>query len=138
MQNTCLEKYDVKNPSQNTTIHEKQTKAGYTAKMYITPSGNTVQIRGYEHFALDELYKMYNEDEIITKTKDIPRISYVDDKVRYYFPDIYIPKDNLIIEVKSDYTYKSQIQKNLLKEAAAKEMGYRFEFWIYNKKGIKA
>ena len=37
----------------------------------------------------------------------------------------------------SDWTYKKQINSVLLKQNAAKELGYKYEFWIYDKKGNK-
>ena len=73
---------------------------------------------------LNELFKYYKETDIITKTKNIPKIKYFDNTDRYYFPDIYIPGDNLIIEVKSEYTYNSQISRNLLKKAATEKCCY--------------
>jgi TRAP-type mannitol/chloroaromatic compound transport system permease small subunit len=43
------------------------------------------------------------EDYIITDRKDIPKIGYkIVEKQKYYFPDIYIPSENKIIEVKSN------------------------------------
>jgi len=35
----------------------------------------------------------------------------IDDKEHSYYPDIFIPSDNLIIEVKSDYTYEKDKEK---------------------------
>jgi hypothetical protein len=58
-------------------------------------------------------------------------------KQKVYFPDIYIPKQNLIIEVKSTYTYSKEYDKNIAKANATKNTGYNFEFWIYDGKGNK-
>lgn len=55
-------------------------------------------------------------------------------KVYKYYPDIYIKSKNLIIEVKSVWTYKKNIVKNTIKALRTKESGFNFEFWIYNKK----
>jgi hypothetical protein len=42
----------------------------------------------------------YKEDEIVTNTNDIPRFKYkIDDKIHYYFPDIFLPSKSKIIEV---------------------------------------
>jgi hypothetical protein len=38
----------------------------------------------------------------------------------YYHPDFYLPKYNLIVEVKSSYTYESDLDKNLAKIVSAK------------------
>ena len=36
---------------------------------------------------------------------------YIDDKKHLYYPDIYIPEYNKIIEVKSTYTYNKDVEK---------------------------
>jgi len=56
---------------------------------------------------------------------------------KYYFPDLYIPHKNLIIEVKSTWTYQKEEEKNQIKAAAARENGYEFEFWIFDSKGVR-
>lgn len=64
---------------------------------------------------------------------EIPRIKYtgIDGKNHRYYPDIFIPKENLIIEVKSDFTFRYNQETNLLKEAATKNAGYNYRFMIY-------
>jgi len=129
---TCLKKYGVEHASQSEEIHCKQT---YGWKNYTLPSGNVVKVQGYENFVLDELFKTYTENDIIIDRKNVPKIWYntIDDKKHRYFPDIFIPKENLIIEVKSTWTYERDFAKNLLKQAACLEAGFKFEFWIYKK-----
>jgi len=57
------------------------------------------------------------------------------DKKRHrYFPDIFIPKDELIIEVKSDYTYEVDCKTNHLKKQACLDKGYNFWFAIAESK----
>lgn len=46
------------------------------------------------------------------------------------FPDIYIPSENKIIEVKSKYTFEVNQKVNLLKEKSMKDAGFNFEFII--------
>jgi len=93
---TCIEKYGVDNPSKSSLVMDKIIKSGYGAKDYIFPSGKIVRIRGYEWKALDELLKIYDESELEVSAKIIPKIKYQwDDKSEhYYFPDIFIEKDN--------------------------------------------
>jgi hypothetical protein len=102
------------------------------------PSGEVRKVQGYEHFALDELTKTNTEDDIITDRKDIPKIGYkINEKQKYYFPDIYIPSENKIIEVKSTWTYKCK-QDNIQEKANATNLaGYNYEIWIYDDKGNK-
>jgi len=132
IKHTCLEKYGVVHPSQNIEIHEKQQR--FRWKNYIMPSGKIVKIQGYEDRALDELLLTYEEDEIVIQRKDIPHFNYIfENKNKVYFPDIYIPKENRIIEVKSTYTYEMDLVKNLSKAQSVKDNGYAFDFMIYSK-----
>jgi hypothetical protein len=135
---TNLDRYGVEHPSQNKEIQEKTQKNAKKYKEYKMPSGTIIKVQGYEPFALDELIKIYEETDIVTNRKDIPRISYtVEDKHKYYFPDIYIPSENKIIEVKSTWTYNCKEDNVQAKAEATKEAGYEYEIWIYNDKGNK-
>ena len=138
---TNFEKYGVEYPSQNTEIYEKMNKTSYYIKEYILPSGNIINIQGYEHFALDELLqnKNINENDIITGCKNVPTIWYNDEsgKKHRHFVDIFIPSQNKCIEVKSTWTFKKQKEIVLLKKMAAKELGYLYEIWVYDNKGNK-
>ena len=53
-----------------------------------------------------------------------------------YYPDIYIPSQKKIIEVKSPYTYQKQEEQNECKKKYVLGDGYQFEFWICDKKTI--
>lgn len=130
---TCIEKFGVENPSQNAVVHEYKVKRMYSSKDYIFPSGKVVKIQGWENKALDELLITYHENDICTVTTDIPRITYFDEtgKQHYYFPDIYIPKENLLIEVKSHWTYNKNIPRYNLKKDACISQGYNFRLMIY-------
>jgi hypothetical protein len=136
MKQTNLEKYGVEFPSQNPDILEKSQANMKKFKNYIMPSGDVRRVQGYEPFALDDLLKMYTEDQIITQRKEIPRIPYnVDTKKCYYFPDIYIPHENKIIEVKSTWTIKLDPEIINSKKMATQEAGYNYEIWCFNRKG---
>jgi len=137
---TCLEKYGVKYAMQCPEIIEKNVKNSYYFKEYIFPSGNIIQIQGYENFALNELInKNIDEKDIITGCKNVPKIWYndINGKMRRHFVDIFIPSQNKCIEVKSTWTFKKQKDTILLKQNAAKELGYLYEIWIYDNKGNK-
>jgi hypothetical protein len=104
---------------------------------YCFPSGKTIKIQGYEKYAIDYLLKIgYSEDDIKTESKEKPhfRYNYLD-KERVYKPDIYLEKDNLIIEVKSLFTYNLENQMNLEKEKTCLNSGFEFQFWIFDRKG---
>ena len=42
---------------------------------------------------------------------------------------------NKIIEVKSTWTYKCKLDNIFHKEKATKELGYTYEFWVFDSKG---
>jgi len=129
-------KYGVDNSMQVPEFHEKNQKSGFKWKEYKFPSNKIVKVQGYEPQALDILLESYHEDEIEVSRKKIPSIWYYteDEKKHRYYPDIYIEKDNLIIEVKSLWTYNKYNEINLLKQKACIEAGYNFKFMILDGK----
>jgi transposase-like protein len=133
---THRKNYGVDYPAQHTETFIKQRIGMYSLKPYITPSGKTIFIQGYENFALDELFKIYDEDEIITDKKKIPEIWYENKgKKCKYIPDIFIEKENKIIEIKSTYTIAVDYETNLLKKNSCLNLGFVFEFRIYSSNG---
>jgi len=138
-ENTLLERYGVTNPTLNPEIAQKASNNSYQTKLYTLPSENIIKCQGYEHFALDELLKTVNEEHILNSKIDVPNIWYNDlnGKKRKHYVDIFIPSQNLCIEVKSEWTLKISNSNVFLKQQAAKELGYKYEIWVYNKKGIK-
>jgi len=135
---TCLQKYNVENPSQYLNISEKMEKNSFNRKTYTFPSGNQINCQGYEPFALDKLIKEDNicENDIITGCKNVPQIWYYDEdgKKHRHYVDIFISSQNRCIEVKSTWTIEKKKDNVYLKQAAAKELGYKYEIWIYNSK----
>ena len=138
---TCLEKYGYEHPFQNSEIMEKSIKQNYKKKEYTFPSNKIIEIQGYESFALDELIinEKIDESDIITGIQNVPVIWYNDEngKKHRHYVDIFIPSQNKCIEVKSIWTYEKQIDIVLLKQKAAKELGYKYSIWIYNNKKEK-
>jgi hypothetical protein len=133
---TCLQNYGVEHPMQNEKIMEIVSKKCYKQKTYISPSGKEIQCQGYEPFALDELVKTINEDDIITGCKNVPTIWYNDKngKKHRHYVDIFITSKNKCIEVKSQWTIKKS--KGIFeKQEAGKKLGYEYEIWVYDAKG---
>lgn len=136
IKDTCMKKYGVKYLAHVPEIHNKQHN--YKFKDYVMPSGDIRKIQGYEHLAIDELLDEHPEEVISTKRF---AISYIfEGNEHYYYPDIVLEYEpQKIIEVKSIHTmyYKTHYLKNLAKRDSCITQGYKFEFWIYDKKGNK-
>lgn len=99
------------------------------SKDYTLPSGKVIKYQGYENTVIDILLMIYKEEEIDIHPNLI--INYkLDDKNRKHYPDIFIPKENTIVEVKSKFTYFNCEEKNIEKQKAAKALGYKYEYWI--------
>jgi hypothetical protein len=123
MKKTCLERYGVEYSAQNIDIFNKTQKSQLKIKYY-----KNIKYQGtYElNFLIfcDEL-NILNE---LTKIKSLRYI--YDNKNRIYYPDFYIKKLNLIIEIKSDYYYNLCLEKNLCKEKYCFKQDYDFMFII--------
>lgn len=146
--NTCLEKYDSEHWMQNDDNFKKyedklkkSKKSSY--KEYILENNKKVYLQGYEDYALfNMLLKIYELDDIIIDkkemTKYIGKIFYEhNNKIHKYYPDFYIKSKNLIIEIKSIYTYESNIEINNLKKQAIENNNINFEYIIINPKEYK-
>lgn len=159
---TMMDRYGVDSPWKNKEIMEKMkntTREKYGNEIYartsdwmkkfrnhewgnryydyILPSGRIVRIQGYEKYAIDYLLKKgYGEESIKIESKEKPLFDYVyQNKNKIYKPDIYLEPDNLIIEIKSKFTYDLENLMNLEKEKACIREGFKFEFWIIDRKG---
>lgn len=146
---TCMEKYGVEN-----VLMLAKSKVGASngrLKEYTLPSGNIIKVQGYEPKALDKLFSIYSESEVMISKADnmskcgMPIISW-QDVARHnhnYYPDIYIPGENKIIEVKSRWwfdgngaeKYHSRLINNMRKQQSAVSAGYQHVFWIFEKNG---
>jgi hypothetical protein len=133
---TCMEKYGG-HPNQNRDVQAKSEFKGCNYKEFTFPSGKKIKVQGYEHLAIIILLTQLNEEEIVIGKAFVPTINYSINNIKHvYFPDIYIPMENKIIEVKSEWSLKyprSHIEEKAL--ATVKE-GYLYEIWVFtgNKK----
>mgnify|MGYP005854783961 CR=1 FL=1 len=127
---TSLKNYGSLHPMQNEDYFNYHQKRLFRRKKYIFPSGRVEYVQGYEPQILDELINHFEEEDIVCG-KGLPEIWYeFNDKRRRYFPDIYIKSRNMIIEVKSIYTYNKGIEQNHYKMTACLDAGYNFWFAI--------
>lgn len=129
---TYLKHFGVNHPMQLPSIYERKIKSGYKVKDYFWKTGEISKIQGHEPIVLKELEnKGYSFNEVKTSQKDMPEIWYEFEGIkRRYFPDFYIPKENLIIEVKSDWTLMKDWHKNIAKCCAVIEMGFNFKLEV--------
>lgn len=132
------ERYGVNSLLQIPEYFDQWSKNAYKWKSMKMPSGTEIKVQGYEPFAVALLLQSYNEDELIFNKSLMPRFTYQDPinlKTRRYYPDIYIPKDRLIIEVKSEYTLSRNYENTLLKLSCVKEAGYNFDLLCFDRRG---
>lgn len=115
------------NVSQIPEVHLKKLQTGYMSKDYIMPSGNVVKIQGYENLFLDKSLCYFDEDAHIFGKY----IKYGLNSV--YLPDVVI--GNNVIEVKSDYTFLAEYDKNIAKCIGSVNEGYKFNFAIFEGNG---
>jgi len=107
-------------------------------KLFCFPRlGKTVMVMGYEPFALSRLLRLgISEEELFRGFQQRPQIPYFfDTKWRLYHPDIWLPAQNRLIEVKSEFTMQIQQDKNLAKLSATQNRGYKAEIQIFDRWG---
>lgn len=146
---TNLERHGVENTFSKES-RSNAAKKNREGRNYQLPSGKIIGIRGYENLVLDNLLENYDEQQLLIDNRrkkaefNLPIFQYVNvnqHKWKYY-PDIYIPQENLIIEVKStwwwngnlDPRYQSRLINNLRKREAAIKRGYRFQLYLFENK----
>ena len=95
---TCLERYGVEHVMQNETIFKKQQANCYGSKKY-----KHLYYRGtYELLFIQEFEKNFD----ICDLENCFSIKYeYNNKMRVYFPDFLIKSKNIIVEIKSSWTY---------------------------------
>lgn len=132
MKKTMLKKYGVEHAIHNHNIFKKYINRLYHYKIYTWQTGETVKLQGNEPCVLKELEdRGYKFNELITDVKDMPIILYeFEGKTHRYFPDFFIPSENLIIEVKSEWTLDAQLEKNKAKFKAVEQAGFNFKLEI--------
>ncbi|WP_407305364.1 hypothetical protein [Acinetobacter sp.] len=102
-------------------------------KKYTCQSGKTIHVQGYEPWALNILFETYDEADVQCHLA-VPSIRYNYEGVdRFHYPDIFIPSRNLIIEVKSGYTFKAMKEMCIAKGNAAIVQGYDYEIWSFDR-----
>lgn len=145
---TCMDRFGVENIFLKPEIKSKSSRANSLGREFTMPSGTIVHIRGYEDIVLAKLFNNYLEDELMfddrTQQYTLPIFTYINHEQRKlkYYPDIYIQKENKIIEVKSRWwwdgndplKYNNRLFNNLRKRDAVISGGYQYELWLFEDK----
>ena len=135
---TSQKNYGCDHPMQNSEYMDKMFERTGKWKIYCFESGRTAKCQGYEPWMLDELVEEYSEEDILTETRDMPKISYRlpgEENPRRYYPDAYLPNEKIVCECKSVYTLLNDLEKNIKKFEAAKRAGYTVELFLYDARG---
>lgn len=109
------------------------------AKEYVLGK-QVVSVQGYEPQALDMLLRRYKAKQIVVG-KEVPFFRYqVESRTRTYYPDIFIPHEKRIIEVKSTYTFfgsEAILARVKKKRAAVVRAGFRFNLMLMTENGSR-
>jgi len=130
--------------------HQKKSKGGFRVKEY-ERDGVLFRVQGYEYQAicwiLDNKPRVKAGDILTESSSRIPVIRYkFGRRYRNYYPDLFIPKYNRIVEVKSNYTlglstFSRRSQKmwrqNQAKAKSALASGYRFTLLLMTESGSR-
>jgi hypothetical protein len=138
---TMLSRYGVDHALQSKELFDKNLKTAYKYKTYHLGK-RKVKVQGYEPQALDYIRSEKgikpSQIECGIGNSKIPSITYnYKGNTKVYHPDIFIPHLNLIVEVKSEFTYQYSRKINRIKRKAAIASGYRFVFLVMNKDGTR-
>ena len=131
-QETNLIRYGFHNPTLNPNILEKARHNSFLRKEFIWKTGEVSLVQGNEPMVLRELEDLgYSFDQVKTSPKDMPCIWYeFQGKTKKYIPDFFIPSENLLIEVKSEFTLNLEHLKNQAKFKAVADAGYNFRLEV--------
>jgi hypothetical protein len=122
VKNTLELKYGVSHPSH---IPSKSVISWFGNKINGVHSDSNIRYQGtYELDFINKYYKDINISKIDPIKYDFNYKSHV------YHPDFYISDFNLIVEIKSTYTYNYDLYKNLAKKESCENLGYNFIFII--------
>lgn len=136
---TNLKKYGVSHPMQNASVFNKVMKSRFKIKQYVSDSGKKYFYQGYEDVVLKHLLNIVPEDWIVNRIKLVPKIMYHNSmlgKNARYYPDIWVKPINLLIEVKSEFTFNINTQVTMDKQNQCIKNGFAHIIVICDKKKL--
>lgn len=124
--NTSLLKFGVEYPIQNVDVFNKQQKNSFKTNLH---EDTNLSYQGtYEKDFLDFCF---NKNIELLKLDNNGNIDYLfKNKKCKYYPDFYYKPLNLIIEIKSYYTFNTELKRNLEKQKSSIALGFNFIFII--------
>jgi hypothetical protein len=132
---TNKKKYGCENVMHNRKIFSKNMSSAFRTKKYVFPNGREELVQGYENRCLDIILNEFDENDIIVDNMKKTTIKYlcpIKNKICLYIPDIEIPSQKIIIEVKSDYYYEKDKEKNEAKFKATVKAGYILRLYVFD------
>ena len=136
---TNIERHGVPYAMQHPAFFRKAQQSSYQRRLYKSPFGHQYTILGYEDLYLDEIFEKYGDITVYAgEDERIPVINYcLNDGVgRKYYPDIFIPSENKIIEIKRIYRFEQE-KESVLAKAQATSMKFNFEIVVYKNRKSK-
>jgi len=131
-----LQTYGAESAMQCPELFRKAQASSFCRKPYVSPDGKTFMVLGYEGVAIEDILKQEGVKTFYAgEDVEIPVFQYTgeDDKTHFYYPDVYIPDENRVIEIKSVYIYNRDPEKTLCKALKVSE-SHLFELRLYNHK----
>lgn len=134
---TYMDRYGVENPMQHPDIHHKSNINRYKFKAVDIHGRRFSHLQGYEPqgitYAIEELNIDVND---IQSGRKVPKVRYkFQGKNKMYYPDLYIENQNLLIEIKCEYTYNDMLDLNIAKREASIKAGFNYKTIIFDRLG---
>jgi predicted DNA-binding protein YlxM (UPF0122 family) len=134
---TNIARFGVENPMQNPDVYEKSNTNRYKFKSVVIDGRQFTHLQGFEEQGIRYLIENFNIDvNQIRFGRKVPIVRYeFEEKNKIYYPDLFIPNKNLLVEIKCDYTYNNMLALNITKREYAISKGYNYITLIFNNKG---
>lgn len=127
-----LKKYNVDHWMKLPKYQEMAMKNAHKLKYYIVCDVE-MRLQGYE-ITVVEYFLQYENITINQFINPVPTISYnLEGKHHMYHPDLYFSHLNLMVEVKSLYTYLSDYEKNTMKWFETINQGYDLQIFVVSR-----
>lgn len=120
-------KYGTDWPIQNPDVFQRNVDSCFKHKVFTLPSGAFVYLQGYEPLVVSHmLANGYAEQDFLWRGK--PSFQYTDEigRRRRYHPDLVLPAQHLIVEVKAKKWFDRDRNLILRKATACQEAGWEF------------